>query len=182
MTVAILSKSIKLLFVVTYPVRSSSPSVTPHYTASPLLVDCVSFLEAPVTVLPQPLLSLYPPQQLLSIQIKGWRKSASRHFTLQYFLWVQNPKSPLWFVNSHTTEVGVHSRGREDHILVLVYSILGPQEPSVTQMLFTAIEKEKRNPTNASGCQCHLGFQQEFDAFNNLFFVSALPCGLSAAL
>lgn len=44
----------------------------------------VSVLEAPVTSLPQPLLSLNPPQQLLSIQIKGWRKSARRHFALEY--------------------------------------------------------------------------------------------------
>lgn len=47
-------------------------------------IDYVPVLEAPVTSLPQPLLSLNPPQQLLSIQIKGWRKSARRHFTLEY--------------------------------------------------------------------------------------------------
>lgn len=47
-------------------------------------IDSVSVLEAPVTSLPQPLLSLNPPQQLLSIQIKGWRKSARRHFALEY--------------------------------------------------------------------------------------------------
>lgn len=47
-------------------------------------IDSVSVREAPVTSLPQPLLSLTPPQQLLSIQIKAWRNRARRHFTLEY--------------------------------------------------------------------------------------------------
>lgn len=75
------------LFLVSLHARRS---FSPYVGVLMQHIDFVSVLEAPVNSLPQPLLSLNPPQQPLSIQIKGWQKSARRHFALEYEI-----KSPL---------------------------------------------------------------------------------------